>query len=78
HLESVLNEKDINIAVITEHWLDDPLPGQVNLQSFIIGAHFSGRLAYGGALILVHEDHSTKNLPQVQTHTVEGVIQITG
>ncbi|KAL3266774.1 hypothetical protein HHI36_010932 [Cryptolaemus montrouzieri] len=77
-MKSVLEEEHINIAVITEHWLGELLPDQLNFQNFYVGAHFSRKKRYRGAFILVHKKHLIKNLPQIHKKSVEGVIEISG
>ncbi|KAL3269968.1 hypothetical protein HHI36_009023 [Cryptolaemus montrouzieri] len=55
-LEELLNEKKINIAVITEHWLDKAICKNLNLHNYRVGSHFSRRNGYG-----VHLFSCTKN-----------------
>ncbi|XP_045466653.1 uncharacterized protein LOC123675348 [Harmonia axyridis] len=76
--KKVLEEEDIHVAVLTEHWLKENHTEQIIVQNFVLGAHYSRSNGYGGVLILHRDDSKMLPLECVRKYSVENHIELAG
>ncbi|KAL3276819.1 hypothetical protein HHI36_012180 [Cryptolaemus montrouzieri] len=72
----MLIEKDIHIAVITEHWLKEVIANKFLVQDFLLTTHFSRKDGYGGVLIFSSKELCVEEISQTKDFSVEGLLEM--
>lgn len=71
-----LDDKDINIACITEHWLTRDLIDKIKFDNYKIVSSFCRSSRHGGSAIVVRKEIICKELLHLRNLSIEGETEI--
>lgn len=77
-IEKILNEEDIEIAILTEHWMKKENINQLAINDYNLGAYFSRKDGYGGVLIMHRQNLRTEKIECIEKYSEEKLIEIAG
>lgn len=77
-LEEVLFEKEIDAAIITEHWMSEEIVREWKIQGYNVVDYYSRPQGYGGVLLLANAKNRFEILKGVREFSVENTVEMAG
>lgn len=77
-LQELLQNEKIQLAAITEHWVNQNNITELKIPGYKNAAYYCREEGYGGSFILTKEDLSTQCLHQISEISMKSVVEICG
>lgn len=73
-----LNDQNVNIGCITEHWLSSGILDRIFIENYVVASAYCRRSSrHGGAAIILRNNIPFKELSEIKDLSVDRIIEMT-